>query len=75
MGLCKTPLYAEIKHKIIEQFGPRKQRDSVKIEKLGFGENALWIASIAIQHGLIVVSTDSHFKRLQDMGIVSIETW
>jgi tRNA(fMet)-specific endonuclease VapC len=68
-------VYAKVKHKIIERFGPKKQRDSVKLEQLGFGENDLWIASIAIQHSLIVVSADNHFKRLQDMGIVSIETW
>lgn len=68
-------IYAEVKHKIIERFGPRKQRGSVKIEKLGFGENDLWIVSVAIQHGLTLVSSDNDLKRLQDMGLVNIETW
>jgi tRNA(fMet)-specific endonuclease VapC len=42
---------------------------------LGFDENDLWIAAIAYQHNLIVVSADSDFQRIQQVKTLSVDSW
>ncbi|WP_373270749.1 PIN domain-containing protein [Nostoc sp. T09] len=42
---------------------------------LGFDENDLWIAAVALQYSLIVVSADSDFQRIQQVRKLSVESW
>jgi len=43
--------------------------------KLGFGENDLWIAAIAKQFQLIVVSSDKDFERIREVENICLESW
>jgi tRNA(fMet)-specific endonuclease VapC len=42
---------------------------------LGVGENDLWIASIAIQNNLTIVSADGDFKRIREVWNFALESW
>jgi len=70
-------VYGRLKADIIERFGPkdRTKRRNTKSESLGFKDNDLWIASIAIQHDLILVSADAHIQRLQGIIGLKAESW
>jgi tRNA(fMet)-specific endonuclease VapC len=66
--------YGTLKAAILQRFGPKekaKQRHTA-LHQLGFSENDLWIAAIALQYQLTLVSMDSDFQRMQE--IVSIPT-
>jgi len=69
--------YGRLKHALQEHFGPRDRarRRAVRIEKLGFSENDLWIAAVAQTHGLTVVSADSDFRRMAEAVDLSVESW
>jgi tRNA(fMet)-specific endonuclease VapC len=70
-------IYAKLKAQIMNQFAPkeRSKRRKTRITDLGIGENDLWIASIAIQNNLTVVSADRDFKRIQEPWAFPLETW
>ena len=70
-------IYGRLKTALIDHFGPkeRARRRKTTIENLGFGENDLWIAAVAIRHGLVVVSTDSDFQRIKYVWALSVEKW
>jgi tRNA(fMet)-specific endonuclease VapC len=61
----------------MKQFGPKEKskRRKTKITELGFDENDLWIAAIAMQHNLTIVSADSDFQRIQQARALSVESW
>lgn len=69
--------YGQLKAALFNQFAPKEKskRRKTKITDLGFDENDLWIAAIALQHNLTVVSVDSDFPRIQQVKTLSIETW
>lgn len=70
-------IYGHLKAAIINHFGPREKakRRKAKIENLGFSENDLWIAAVAKRHGYTVVSCDSDFERLKEIGGLEVESW
>lgn len=70
-------LYGKLKATLFKQFAPKEKskRRKTKIIDLGFDDNDLWIAAIASQHNLIVVSADSDFQRIQQVTGLSIESW
>jgi len=70
-------IYGQLKASVINQFAPKEksQRRKTKIRDIGFDDNDLWIASIAIQHNLILVSADSDFKRIQNVRDLPVENW
>ena len=70
-------IYGKLKNEILERFGPRDRlrRRGFKVESLGFKDNDLWIASVALQHSLILVSNDSHIMRLGDVIGLRVENW
>lgn len=69
--------YGKIKSAIYQHFGPKEKakRKKIKLEKLGFSENDLWIAAIAKRFSLTIVSADSDFQRLQEVFDIRSETW
>ncbi len=77
LDLETTNIYGKLKATIIERFGPKdkSKRRNTKTESLGFKENDLWIASIAIQHNLILVSADKHIHQLQGVNGLKVESW
>lgn len=70
-------IYGQLKAALFNQFAPKEKskRRKTKITDLGFGENDLWIAAIALQHNLNVVSVDSDFPRIQQVRTLSVESW
>ncbi len=70
-------IYGQLKAALFNQFAPKEKnkRRKTKIADLGFSENDLWIASIALRHNLIIVSADSDFQRIQQVKTLTIESW
>ncbi|MGI8549313.1 MAG: type II toxin-antitoxin system VapC family toxin [Dehalococcoidia bacterium] len=69
--------YGELKAALLLHFGPkeRAKRRQYTIERLGFTENDLWIAALARQHDLIVVSADRDFVRMAEETDLAVEAW
>jgi len=70
-------IYAELKLSILDRFIPKakNKRRNTNIGSLGFKDNDLWIAAIAIQYSLILVSKDSHILRLNGIEGLKVENW
>lgn len=69
--------YGQIKAGVFRRFGPKeraKQRHTT-LESLGVTENDLWIAAIAIRHGMTVVSSDKDFARVAEVSDLRHESW
>ena len=61
----------------MRRFGPKQKnkRRRTRLIDIGVSQHDLWIASIAIQHNLILVSADSDFKRIQTVRDLPVENW
>ena len=70
-------IYGQLKALLFNKFAPkeRNKRRKTKMLDLGFDENDLWIAAIALQHNLTIVSADSDFSRMQPAKQLSVESW
>ncbi len=70
-------IYGRLKVDVINYYGPKEKskRRRIRIEDLGVHENDLWIAAIAIQHNLTVVSEDNDFQRMRDAAALQVENW
>jgi len=70
-------VYGKLKNEILERLGPKdkRKRRGFKVESLGFKDNDLWIASVAIQHNLVLVSGDSLMMRLSGVVGLKVENW
>ena len=68
-------IYGRLKAEIIERFSPKDKQRGFKLESLGVFDNDLWIASIAVQHKLILISLDHDFKRLEGIENLKVEIW
>lgn len=69
--------YGELKAATIERFAPKERvkRRKVAIEELGFQDNDLWIAAVALCEELILVSPGSDFRRLREVRDLALEQW
>jgi tRNA(fMet)-specific endonuclease VapC len=70
-------IYGQLKAALFNQFAPKEKskRRKTKITDLGFDENDLWIAAIALQHDLTIVSADRDFQRIRTVKALSVESW
>jgi tRNA(fMet)-specific endonuclease VapC len=70
-------IYGKIKAGLIKKFGPKQKtkRKTIKITQLGFDENDIWIAAIAIRNQLTLVSGDSDFFRIKTIIDFPLENW
>lgn len=61
----------------MRHFGPKEKnkRRKTRLTDLGVSQHDLWIASIAIQHDLIVVTMDSDFQRIKTVHDLPVESW
>jgi tRNA(fMet)-specific endonuclease VapC len=50
--------YGEVKHKL-------------RLKGRPLPENDIWIAALALQHGLILVTRDAHFQEVEDLQTVA----
>jgi tRNA(fMet)-specific endonuclease VapC len=70
-------IYGQLKAALFNEFAPKEKskRRKTTITNLGFGENDIWIAAIAMQHNLTLVSADSDFVRIKQVKNLTIESW
>jgi tRNA(fMet)-specific endonuclease VapC len=63
-------IYAKLKTRVMDRFAPkeRNKRRKIRMHQLGIDENDLWIAAIAIEDYLTIVSTDRDFQRIREAG-------
>ena len=71
-------IYGKLKTGLMKKFGPKEtsKRSKTKIHDLGVDDNDLWIAAVAKQHGLTIVSEDKDFLRIAEIdSTIRIENW
>ena len=79
-------VYGDLRAKLFNKYAPRAKRKKVRrpeelvcpttSKELGFQENDLWIAAQAIERNLVLVSNDSHMKRIRDVAPeLRVEDW
>jgi tRNA(fMet)-specific endonuclease VapC len=70
-------IYSRIKASIFNKFAPKdkNKRRGTSMSSLGFSDHDLWIAATAIQYSLTLVSSDSDFKRINQVQPFSLESW
>ncbi len=70
-------IYGKFQAELMQRFGPKEKnkRRRTRMIDIGFSQHDLWIASIALQHNLTLVSADRDFQRIQEVRSLSIETW
>jgi tRNA(fMet)-specific endonuclease VapC len=72
-----SDVYGKLKGDIILQLGPKdpKERRGFTVQRLGFGENDLWIAATVIHYNLTLISADRDFVRIQQVQPFRLESW
>jgi len=70
-------IYSQLKTAIFNLFAPKNKnkRRNTTIMDLGFDDHDLWITATAMQHNLIVVSSDSDFIQIQQAQSFPLESW
>ena len=70
-------IYGNLKAAVFDHYGPKdkNKRRRTNITQLGFGENDLWIASVAIQHQLTLLTKDQDFLRIQAVQPFNLDSW
>lgn len=69
--------YGALKAKLIQTLGPKepRKRRQFEFDDLGISDNDLWIAAVAQQWNLVVVSIDSDFQRIHQATGLPVENW
>lgn len=62
---------------LMRRYAPkvRSERRKFKLSNVGISLHDLWIAAIAIQHRLTIVSADRDFVRMREVQEFGLETW
>jgi tRNA(fMet)-specific endonuclease VapC len=62
---------------LMKHFAPqnKNKRRKFKLSDIGISINDLWIAAIALQHDLTLVSADQDFVRMLEVQKFRIENW
>jgi tRNA(fMet)-specific endonuclease VapC len=70
-------IYGNLKAAVFDRYAPKDktQRRRTSITQLGIGENDLWIAAVALQHQLTLLTTDRDFFRIQAVQSFNLESW
>jgi tRNA(fMet)-specific endonuclease VapC len=70
-------IYGNLKAAVFDRYAPKDkaQRRRTNVTQLGIGENDLWIAAVALQHQLTLVTTDQDFQRIQAVQPFDLESW
>ena len=70
-------IYSRIKTAVFNAYAPKEKskRRRTSVSNLGFSDHDLWIVATAIQHSLNLVSSDSDFRRIQQVQPFSLESW
>lgn len=70
-------IYGAFQADLMRRFGPKdkNKRRRTRLIDLGVSQHDLWIASIALQHNLILVSADSDFQRIKTVRDLPVESW
>ncbi|EDZ95536.1 type II toxin-antitoxin system VapC family toxin [Limnospira fusiformis KN01] len=70
-------IYGSFQADLMNNFGPKEKnkRRKTRLIDIGVSQHDLWIASIAGQHNLILVSADSDFQRIQTVRDLTVESW
>ncbi|MEZ2248305.1 type II toxin-antitoxin system VapC family toxin [Microcoleus sp.] len=70
-------IYGNLKAAVFDRYAPKDkaQRRRTNMTQLGIGENDLWIAAVAIQHQLTLVTADRDFQRIQAVQPFELESW
>jgi tRNA(fMet)-specific endonuclease VapC len=70
-------IYGNLKATVFDRYAPKDkaQRRRTSITQLGIGENDLWIAAIALQHQLTLLTADRGFQRIQAVQPFDLESW
>jgi tRNA(fMet)-specific endonuclease VapC len=70
-------LYGRLKGEFYAYFGPKEKtkRRRTTVSQLGISDNDLWIATTALHHDLILVSSDNDFARLRQVRPLKLESW
>jgi tRNA(fMet)-specific endonuclease VapC len=78
------PHYGELKAKLFEKYQPRSKKenhperciDKMTGTELGIDENDLWIAALAIEHNLVLVTDDTMNKiRSVSDRFLDVQNW
>jgi tRNA(fMet)-specific endonuclease VapC len=71
-------IYGELKAGFFKKYGPKekKLRRKTKIYNIGIDDNDLWIAAVAKRNGLIIISEDQGFQRIEKVdAAIIVEKW
>ncbi len=70
-------IYGNLKAAVFDRYAPKDkaQLRRTSITQLGMGENDLWIAAVALQHQLTLLTTDRDFLRIQAVQPFDLESW
>lgn len=70
-------IYGAFQADLMRHFGPKekKKRRKTRLINIGISQHDLWIASVALQHNLIIVSADSDFQRIRAVRDLAVEKW
>lgn len=70
-------VYGQVRSAVFARFGPKeraKQRHTT-LPQLGFDDNDLWVAAIAVHHDLTVATSESDFARIARAVELRHEDW
>jgi tRNA(fMet)-specific endonuclease VapC len=77
IGKQTAKIYGEIKALLCDKFGPKEKskRRNFNFNSTGISDNDLWIASIAKEHDLTILTTDADFEKIKEVTTIRLDSW